>query len=101
MAQLDRAWDGTKLCQAAGWQTPKDHADLAPIHQALLVLEGFKESRRNLEYDDPHLAAWLEDATLQAEQLHQSLKANRKDEATRAYRQLEAACLRCHEQYRN
>jgi protein tyrosine phosphatase (PTP) superfamily phosphohydrolase (DUF442 family) len=101
MAQLDRAWDGTKLCQAARWQTPKDHADLAPVHQALLVLEGFKESCRNLEYDDEHLTKWLEDATAQAEQLHQSLEAGRTEDATRAYKQLEAACLRCHEQYRN
>jgi protein tyrosine phosphatase (PTP) superfamily phosphohydrolase (DUF442 family) len=101
MAQLDRAWDGAKLCQAAGWQTPKDHADLAPVHQALLVLEGFKESRRNLDYDDAQLAAWVDEATAQAEQLHQSLKANHPDEASRAYKQLEAACLRCHEQYRN
>jgi protein tyrosine phosphatase (PTP) superfamily phosphohydrolase (DUF442 family) len=101
MAQLDRAWDGTKLCQASGWQTPKDHADLSPAHQALLVLEGFKESRRNLNYQDEQLAQWLEDATAQAEQLHQSLKAGRAHEATRSYQQLEAACLRCHEQYRN
>jgi protein tyrosine phosphatase (PTP) superfamily phosphohydrolase (DUF442 family) len=101
MAQLDRAWDGAKLCQAVGWQTPKYHADLSPAHQAMLVLEGFKESRRNLEYDDAQLAAWLDEATAQAEQLHQSLKANRPDQATRAYQQLEAACLRCHEQYRN
>jgi len=101
MAQLGRAWDGLKLCQAAGWKTPKDHADLAPKHQALLVLEGFKESRRNLEYDDPQMAKWLEEATAQAEQLHQSLQAGRTADATRPYKQLEAACMRCHEQYRN
>jgi protein tyrosine phosphatase (PTP) superfamily phosphohydrolase (DUF442 family) len=101
MAQLDRAWDGAKLCQAAGWQTPKDHADLSSVHQALLVLEGFKESRRTLEYDDAQLAAWLEEAAVQAEQLHQSLKAHSPDEATRSYKQLEAGCVRCHEQYRN
>ncbi len=101
MAQLDRAWEGARLCQATGWQSPKDHADLAPVHQAVLLLEGFKESRRNLEYDDPQLAQWLDEAAAQAEQLHQSLKAIRPDEATRAYKQLEAGCLRCHEQYRN
>ena len=101
MAQLDRAWYDTGLCQSAGWQTPQDHADLAPVHQALLVLEGFKESRRNLEYDDAQLAAWLDEATVQAEQLHQSLKVGRREDATRAYKGLEAACLRCHEQYRN
>jgi protein tyrosine phosphatase (PTP) superfamily phosphohydrolase (DUF442 family) len=101
MSQLGRAWDGLKLCQAAGWKTPKDHADLSPKHQALLVLEGFKESRRNLEYDDPQMAKWLEEATVQAEQLHQSLQAGRTDDASRPYKQLETACLRCHEQYRN
>jgi hypothetical protein len=101
MSQLGRAWDGLKLCQAAGWKTPKDHADLAPKHQALLVLEGFKESRRNLEYDDPQMAKRLEEAIVQAEQLHQSLQAGRTADATAPYKALEAACLRCHEQYRN
>jgi protein tyrosine phosphatase (PTP) superfamily phosphohydrolase (DUF442 family) len=101
MAQLDRAWYDTQLCQAAGWQTPKDNADGAPVHQSLLLLESFKESRRLNEYEDAQLAAWLDEATVQAEQLHQSLKAGRRDDATRAFKSLEAACLRCHEQYRN
>jgi hypothetical protein len=101
MAQLDRAWDGAKLCQAAGWETPKDHADLSAEHQALLVLEGLKESRRTLEYDDDQMAAWLDEAMAEAEQLHQSLKTGRREEATRAFKRLEAGCVRCHEQYRN
>jgi protein tyrosine phosphatase (PTP) superfamily phosphohydrolase (DUF442 family) len=101
MAGLDRAWDGMKLCQAAGWKTPADHADLAPAHQALLVWEGLAESRRMAEKSDPQLVAWLDEAVAKAAQLRQSVHAGDEAAATRQFKQVEAACARCHEQYRN
>ncbi|MCC6492944.1 MAG: cytochrome c [Pirellulales bacterium] len=101
MAELDRAWDGLKLCRAAGWQTPAESADIAPEHQSLLVWENLREAERANEYPDPQLAEWLHGATLQAEQLRQSLQQGRPEAATAAYKRLEAACAQCHKQYRN
>lgn len=101
MAVLDRAWDGVKLCQAAGWKTPADHADLAPPHQALLAWEGLVESRRMAEEADPQMVEWLDAAVSEAAQLRQSIQAGDAEAATRHFKQVEAACARCHEQYRN
>ncbi|RIK78751.1 MAG: hypothetical protein DCC67_11245 [Planctomycetota bacterium] len=101
MAQLDRAWDDLQLCRAAGWNTPPGHADLTAEHQALLVWEGLRESQRAGAADDPQLAEWFREATQQAEQLHQSLQAARRDAADATFEHLQAACARCHEQYRN
>ena len=101
MAGLDRAWDGLKLCQVAGWKTPADHADLAPAHQALLVWEGLTESRRMAENSDPQLVKWLDEAVAEAAQLRQSVQAGDEAAASRQFKQVEAACARCHEQYRN
>lgn len=101
MAVLDRAWDGLKLCQAAGWKTPADHSDLAPAHQALLVWEGLAESRRMAENSDPQLVKWLDEAVAEAAQLRQAVQAGDEAAASRQFKQVEAACARCHEQYRN
>lgn len=101
MATLDRAWDGVKLCQAAGFKTPKDHADLVPEHEALMVWEGLKESRRTLDETDQQMVDWMDAAIADAEKLRQTLKPSRPDDAAQAFKQLEAACARCHEQYRN
>jgi protein tyrosine phosphatase (PTP) superfamily phosphohydrolase (DUF442 family) len=101
MAVLDRAWDGVKLCQAAGWTTPPDHADLAPPHQALLVFEGLIESRRTLDGTDETLEMLMDDALAHSAQLRQSLEAGRGDEATAAFKRLEASCAACHNAYRN
>jgi protein tyrosine phosphatase (PTP) superfamily phosphohydrolase (DUF442 family) len=101
MAGLDRAWDGLKLCQAAEWKTPADHADLAPAHQALLVWEGLAESRRMADAADAQMVAWLDEAVAEAAQLRQSVQAGDEAAASRQFKQVEAACARCHEQYRN
>ena len=101
MAGLDRAWDGMKLCQAAGWKTPEGHADLAPDHQGLLVWEGLVESRRMAAGADPQLVKCLDEAVAEAAQLRQSIQAGDGAASTRHFKQVEAACARCHEQYRN
>jgi protein tyrosine phosphatase (PTP) superfamily phosphohydrolase (DUF442 family) len=101
MAGLDRAWDGLKICQAAGWKTPADHADLAPAHQALLVWEGLAESRRMAENSDPQMVKRLDEAVAETAQLRQSVQAGDHAAASRQFKQVEAACARCHEQYRN
>jgi protein tyrosine phosphatase (PTP) superfamily phosphohydrolase (DUF442 family) len=101
MAGLDRAWDGLKLCQAVEWKTPADHADLEPAHQALLVWEGLAESQRMAENLDPQLVKWLDEAVAEAAQLRQSMQTGDVAAASRLFKQVEAACARCHEQYRN
>jgi protein tyrosine phosphatase (PTP) superfamily phosphohydrolase (DUF442 family) len=101
MAVLDRAWDGVKVVQAAGWKTPTDHADLAPAHQALLVWEGLRESRRTLDGTDETLAEYMDEAIAHAAAVRDALEDNQPDAATAAYKLLEASCAKCHTAYRN
>src|SRR5262249_25055290 len=46
MVNIDTYWDHLKLVQQAGWKTPVDHADLDPAHEALQLLEQFREATR-------------------------------------------------------
>jgi protein tyrosine phosphatase (PTP) superfamily phosphohydrolase (DUF442 family) len=101
MADLDRAWDGVKLCQAAAWKTPAGHADLAPAHQALLAWEGLVESRRMARNADPQLGEWLDEVAAEAAQLRQAVQAGDEAKATQLFERVNASCTRCHEQYRN
>lgn len=106
MAQLDRAWDGLKLCQAASWKTPPNHADLAPPHQAVLVWEGLRESKRAAFADlgdgsDEALADLFDEAAEHTAQLRQALEAGRPTAAGAAFKLLENSCNKCHAAYRN
>lgn len=46
MARLSRHWDNLKEIKAAGWKSTTEHPDLVPAREAVLALEGLKESAR-------------------------------------------------------
>lgn len=102
MADIDRLYDLLKLCNDAGWKTPKGHPDVEPGRQALLLKEGFREAGRHL--DETQKALFGEDLT-GAESLTESiegaLKAQKTDEATANFTKLTASCKACHTKYRN
>ena len=102
MAHIDRAYDNLKLCRDAGWVTPSNHPDLVPHQQALLLKEGFRESRRNLSDGfGPPIAHWIADAENIAQNVEDALAANDQHTAAKEFRVLAQSCTRCHERYRN
>lgn len=104
MADLDRAWDRLKLCAAAGWRTPADHADLTPAHEALLVWEALRESRRTLNTGDAKTAgidANLREAVQMAQRLREALADGDQAAATRSLEALSTSCRTCHAAHRN
>ena len=102
MAAVDRAYDNLKLCRESGWGTPEDHPDLVPAHEALLVLEGFRESARHFSdgYGD-EFETWLGGAEAVARELEASLKAADAEAAGRHFERLKISCKRCHEKHRD
>ncbi|MBX7256600.1 MAG: hypothetical protein K1Y02_09585 [Candidatus Hydrogenedentes bacterium] len=46
MVEIDRHWDNLKAAKAAGWKTPPDHPDIDPAHEALQVVELYREIGR-------------------------------------------------------
>jgi protein tyrosine phosphatase (PTP) superfamily phosphohydrolase (DUF442 family) len=104
MAQIDRASDNLKLCEAAGWQTPADHPDVAPPQEALLLKEGFHETARQLaennDYDQQFLT-WITEAETTAARLESALNGDDNQAAGAAFAEVQSQCKRCHTEYRD
>jgi protein tyrosine phosphatase (PTP) superfamily phosphohydrolase (DUF442 family) len=104
MSQIDRASDNLKLCEAAQWQTPADHPDVAPPQEALLLKEGFHETARQLaennDYGEQFLA-WIKVAEQSAAKLEAALNGGDMQAAGAAMAEVQAQCKRCHNEYRD
>lgn len=46
MVAIDERWENVKRIRAAGWATPKGHADLEPAHEVLQLREHYREAAR-------------------------------------------------------
>ncbi len=103
MAGVDRQWDNVKLCRDADWLTPRNHPDLAPLQQALLLREALHEAGRTIPADrfDEQFRSWLAEAVALAAQLETNVKKENRPEAAESFNRLDQACQRCHARYRN
>jgi len=104
MAIIDRASDNLKLCEAALWQTPADHPDVAPAQEALLLKEGFHETTRKLsennDYDEQVLT-WIKEAEQTAAKLEAALTEGDMSAANAAFSEVQTQCKQCHSAYRD
>jgi cytochrome c556 len=102
MAHIDRSNDRLKLSAAENWQAPKDHPDLSPPQEALLLKEGLVEARRHLAEDyDQSFRDQLEQAAAVAAQLEAALRQADRQAATEHFQSLARSCKQCHSDYRN
>jgi hypothetical protein len=109
MVGVDERWDNLKLVEAAGWRVPPDHPDLDPPHEALQLLEQYREAARlpQVKERPDDFRRWLADAEGAAEELEGVLRRGKERTtvdamaAERAFRMVEAACTRCHARYRD
>jgi protein tyrosine phosphatase (PTP) superfamily phosphohydrolase (DUF442 family) len=101
MSELDRAWDDVKKAQTAGWKSSSTAGAKTPAQQSVLVWEGLREARRTLDGSDETLETYMDEAIASAAALRETLEAGRTDAATEAYKKVEAACMKCHVDYRN
>ncbi len=108
MVGVGETFENLQAIRKAEWKTPKDKPDLDPPHEALQLVEHFKELQRN-----PKTAARPEDfrdklaeAEARAQSLEHVLHLS-KDAAVdaaaaeEAYKRVDASCLRCHVVYRD
>jgi protein tyrosine phosphatase (PTP) superfamily phosphohydrolase (DUF442 family) len=101
MAAIDRLWDHLKAFRAADWQPLAGHADLEPVHDAVLLHEALREALRHLEPGlPPDFREQLGAAAMTAEALMAALRKHERETANRHMDQLDAACKACHRQYR-
>ncbi len=104
MAQLDRATDHLKLCQAANWRPIAEHPDITARQEALLVREGLHEAARQLtdvQRADARIVEWFAAAEQTAQELERALEANDAILAAKHMEVLSKSCQQCHKAYRD
>jgi hypothetical protein len=109
MVEIDARWENLKLIRAAGWATPSDHPDLDPPHEALLLVEQYREAGRSEQVNErpEDFRRWLADAERKANELERVLRPGEKQKevnrqaADEAFRKAGAACIQCHSTYRD
>lgn len=111
MVAIEHTHDLLKAIAAAGWQTPVDHPDLEPAHEALLLREHFTELQR-VEYeqrDSEEFQTLLHDSEQAAQQLEGLLRKWEASEThaaapaqlTALANHIDANCASCHQQFRD
>jgi hypothetical protein len=108
MVALDGHWERLKQVRAAGWKAPPEHPDVDPPHEALQLLEQYREARRLLQAQarPAEFRRWLAEAEEGAKELEAALRDRAKkpadgSAAEKAFRRAERACTRCHARYRD
>jgi protein tyrosine phosphatase (PTP) superfamily phosphohydrolase (DUF442 family) len=103
MVGIDELWDRLKLVKDAGWKTPKDHPDVDPPHELLLLLESYREAARLVDSRrrGPEFAKRLADAEAAVTELDQALRAMDFNRSEAVFTRSAAACIECHTQFRD
>jgi protein tyrosine phosphatase (PTP) superfamily phosphohydrolase (DUF442 family) len=99
MVQVDATWDLLKACAKAGWKSPPDHVDITPAHEALQLVEHFREAGRFAT--DP-LKVRFTSAEGSANDLERALRT-KADAATieTVFKKTGASCTDCHATHRD
>jgi len=108
MVHIDVHWEHLAAVRTAGWQSPKAHPDLDPPHEALQLLEHYRELARLPETKQrpADFKKWLGEGETAAADLESVLRADtgKKIDATvaeMAYQRARMACVQCHAKYRD
>lgn len=104
MVRLDARWDGMKALRANGFRPPPDHSDVDPAHEALQVVEAFREAARldAAQARGDTFLRRLADAEANAESLRRALQEHAPAERTEAaFSAVSKSCTACHAQNRD
>jgi hypothetical protein len=108
MVGIDERWENLKLVRAAGWKTPPGHPDVDPPHEAVQLVEYFREARRlpTTRARPEDFRRRLSEAEAAAKALEAALRGRPASPggataAEGAFRRVEAACARCHARFRD
>lgn len=110
MVEIDRIWDHLKEIQKAGFRTPKDSPDLDPPHEALMLVEQFREASRREggKRKGEEFGRLFATAEHDAAELMSALREVSSDPSTVAQRKAQAMfgrvsrdCTSCHVRFRD
>jgi len=105
MVEVDSRWDHLRIVKAAGWKATKEHPDIDPAHEALQLVELYREARRltSIGHRGEIFRMMLSEAEAAATDLESALRAQPLDvnRAAKAFEQSASACTSCHTQFRD
>jgi protein tyrosine phosphatase (PTP) superfamily phosphohydrolase (DUF442 family) len=107
MCSIDNHWERLKLTQKAHWQPTKEHPDIDPAHEALMLWERYVELRRlpEMKKKPADFQAMLLDGETAAKQLESSLRLattrERNARVAQHFKSSQTACTKCHAHYRD
>jgi protein tyrosine phosphatase (PTP) superfamily phosphohydrolase (DUF442 family) len=103
MVEVDERWDHLKAVKTANWKTPKEHPDLDPPHEAVMLTELYREAARldGATARGKEFVALLGEGESAAHELEAALRAGNTKGATAAFGRSQATCTKCHENYRD
>jgi protein tyrosine phosphatase (PTP) superfamily phosphohydrolase (DUF442 family) len=103
MVDVDATFDHLKLAKAAGWTTPKGHPDIDPPHEALLLVEHFRETARleSAQKRGTEFIGLLKQAEATAGELESTLRDRNSESAAKTFDRLAATCGSCHQRFRD
>lgn len=112
MVEIDRLWDRLKAAQRAGFRAPSERLELDPPHEALMLMEQFREAGRQ-DQAKARGAEFLDrvrNAEQQASILETALRAFAQEqpsparflaEVDKAFTAVGRSCTGCHSVYRD
>jgi len=110
MVAVDERWDHLKAVRKAGYMAPKEHPDLQPAHEAVMLWEHYREAQRLPEAiarGDDFITGLktAETGAREAEQLLGQFAADAKAELRpsldKSFDAMQQQCSVCHKQYRD
>lgn len=103
MVDVDATFDRLKLAKAAGWKTPKEHADIDPPHEALMLVEHFREAARlqAAQKRGTEFIGLLKRAEWFAGEMESALRDRDRERTTKSFERSAATCATCHERFRD
>jgi protein tyrosine phosphatase (PTP) superfamily phosphohydrolase (DUF442 family) len=110
MVRVDERWDHLKAVQKAGFKPRADQPDIDPTHEALQLLELYREASRLPESRDKgeDFMRRMSSAERLASNLHKAMGEHAEKPSSRSLRELEAAfvaagasCTSCHTRHRD
>jgi protein tyrosine phosphatase (PTP) superfamily phosphohydrolase (DUF442 family) len=102
MVAIGDRWDHLKLAKAAGWKSPPGHPDIDPPHEALQLLELYREAGRmpDVTRRGAEFMALLKESEAAAGELEKALWEN-AGATQAAFERSRSLCARCHAKYRD
>lgn len=110
MVGIDERWEHLKAVREAGYASPKNHPDIEPANEAVILWEQYREAQRVPEAaqhgpDFMELLKFAESQAKEAERLLRRYELNPtleiRAQLDRSFARMGKACSDCHKAYRD